>query len=79
MTRKPPRDLERAYSARQFAAKLRRLADAIEAGRPFTVQVAGEVLRIPAGAEFNVEHERGADGLEELEFQLRWRRDRAVR
>jgi amphi-Trp domain-containing protein len=66
------RDLERGYSPRQFAGKLRRLADALEAGRGFTIQVAGEVLRIPAGATFNVEHER-AGGEEELEFQLRWR------
>ncbi len=73
MARRKPRDLERTYSARQFAAKLRRLADAVEKGGPFTIQVAGEVLRIPAGAAFNVEHERGADGTEELEFQLRCR------
>lgn len=72
MPRRTPRDLERTYSARQFAAKLRRLADAVESGRPFTIQVAGEALRIPAGATFNVEHERGRDGAEELEFQLRW-------
>ena len=67
------RDLERSYSPRQFAAKLRRLADALEAGRGFTIQVAGEQLRIPADAEFNVEHERSG-GEEELEFQLRWTR-----
>ena len=67
------RDLERTYSPRQFAAKLRRLADALEAGRGFTIQVAGEQLRIPAGATFNVEHERSG-GEEELEFQLRWSR-----
>ena len=67
------RDLEREYSAKQFAAKLRRFADAIEDGRAFVIQVAGERLRIPANAEFNVEHERARDGSEELEFQLRWR------
>ena len=71
-TRKRARDLERTYSARQFAAKLRRLARAIERQRPFTIQVAGESLRIPADAVFNVEHER-AGGVQELEFQLRWR------
>jgi amphi-Trp domain-containing protein len=75
MPRRQPRDLERTYSVRQFSAKLRRLADALESGKAFTIQVAGEVLRIPAGTEVNVEHERGADGSEELEFQLRWRRD----
>jgi amphi-Trp domain-containing protein len=75
MARRKPRDLERTYTARQFAAKLRRLADALEHERAFTIQIAGEVLRIPAATTFNVEHERGRDGSEELEFQLRWRRD----
>jgi amphi-Trp domain-containing protein len=68
------RDLERTYSRAQFVQKLRRLADAIETGKPFSIQVAGERLRIPANADFNIEHEReGAS--EELEFQLRWTRD----
>ena len=69
--RKKNRDLERTYSRAQFVAKLRRLADDIEKRRPFTIQVAGERFRIPADAEFNIEHER-ADGTEEIEFQLRW-------
>ena len=68
------RDLERTYTRAQFVAKLRRLADALERGSAFSIQVAGERLRIPADAEFNVEHER-ADGEQELEFQLRWRTD----
>jgi amphi-Trp domain-containing protein len=71
-TRRRARDLERTYSARQFAAKLRRLARAVERAKPFTIQVAGETLRIPADAVFNVEHER-AGGIDEVEFQLRWR------
>ena len=66
------RDLERTYTRAQFVAKLRRLADSIEGGTAFTIQVAGERLRIPADAEFNVEHEREG-GDEELEFQLKWR------
>lgn len=65
------RDLERSYSRAQFVAKLRRLADALETGAPFSIQVANERLRVPADATFNVEHER-AGGMEELEFQLRW-------
>ncbi len=67
------RDLTKTDSRRQFAAKLRRLADAIETGRPFTIQVAGERLRIPASVDFNIEHERSGDS-EELEFQLLWTR-----
>ena len=65
------RDLTKAYSRSQFVAKLRRLADAIESEKAFTIQVAGERLRIPADAVFNIEHERSGDQ-EELEFQLLW-------
>lgn len=68
------RDLEKTYSRAQFVQKLRRLADAIETGKPFNIQVAGERLRIPATADFNIEHERGGT-TEELEFQLRWTRE----
>jgi amphi-Trp domain-containing protein len=65
------RDLTRTYSRAQFAAKLRRLADSIETGKPFTIQVAGERLRIPAEVTFNIEHERSGSE-QELEFQLLW-------
>ncbi len=65
------RDIEKNYPRREFVAKLRRLADAIETNAPFTIQVAGERLRIPANARFNIEHER-VKGEHELEFQLKW-------
>lgn len=68
------RDLTRSYSRAQFATKLRRLADSIETGKPFTIQVAGERLHIPAGVTFNIEHERSGKD-EELEFQLLWKRE----
>ncbi len=71
MASRSNRDLERTYSRAQFVAKLRRLADSLETGRAFTIQVAGERLRIPTDAVFNIEHER-ADGEQELEFQLKW-------
>ena len=71
MSARRNRDIERTYSRAQFVAKLRRLADAIESERAFTIQVGGERLRIPADTAFNIEHER-ADGADELEFQLRW-------
>lgn len=70
-TRRAGRDVEKAYPAVQFVDKLRRLADAIEAGRAFRIQVAGQRVAIPASALISVEHERG-DGEEEIEFQLRW-------
>jgi amphi-Trp domain-containing protein len=72
MARKRARDIERTYTRSQFIAKLRRLADALETREPFTIQVAGERLHIPARAAFNIEHERATDA-SELEFQLRWK------
>ena len=69
--RKKNRDLEKAYPKADFVAKLRRLADAVEAGKPFIIQVAGERLHVPADAVFNIEHERGVSS-EEVEFQLTW-------
>jgi amphi-Trp domain-containing protein len=67
------RDVEKIYSRAQFVEKLRRLADAVEQGQPFTIQVANERFTVPADAGMSVEHERSADG-EELEFQLVWKR-----
>ena len=71
--KRPDRDLETTYPRKDFVAKLRRLADALEAGKAFSIQVAGERLRIPADALFNIEHEREG-GVDEVEFQLRWER-----
>ena len=69
---KAPRDIERVYSTSEVVAKLRRLADALESGAPFRIQIAEERIRIPARAEFSIEHERGEEE-EEVEFQLKWK------
>jgi amphi-Trp domain-containing protein len=65
------RDVEKVYDVSDFAAKLRRLADALEGGERFRIQVAGVRINVPKRAEISVEHER-TDEMEELEFQLRW-------
>ena len=70
-TRKRARDIEKVYSVKKFAEKLRRLADALEAEERFRIQVAGKRITIPANAKISIEHERG-DGEEEIEFQLKW-------
>ena len=70
------RDLTKTYSRAQLVDKLRRLADAIETQRAFSIQVAGERLRIPASAAFNIEHERSG-GQQELEFQVIWTSEKA--
>jgi amphi-Trp domain-containing protein len=66
------RDVERNCATETFVSTLRRLADALEAGEPFRIQVAGQRFTIPASAELSIEHE-AAEGDEELELQLRWR------
>jgi amphi-Trp domain-containing protein len=71
--RKTSRDIEKAYPTKKFIEKLRRLADALETGKPFTIQVAGERIHVPADAVINIEHEREGSS-EELEFQLKWER-----
>ncbi len=70
---KKNRDITRTYSRAQFVAKLRRLADSLEAEEPFTIQVGGERLHVPAATRFNVEHER-VGTTDELEFQVFWTR-----
>ena len=72
MSKKADRDVEKAYSVKQTVAKLRRLADCLESGKVFTIQVAGERIRVPASAVFNVEHEREGQS-EEIEFQFKWK------
>ena len=71
MAKKHERDIEKIYSTRQFAAKLRRLAEAIESGNKFTIQISGKRIYVPAHASISVEHER-TEKSEEIEFQLKW-------
>ena len=54
MSEKQDRDIERVYSTSEFVSKLRRLADALERGERFEIQVARERIYVPARAEFNV-------------------------
>lgn len=65
------RDVEKAYPTRQFVTKLRRLADALEEGKRFRIQVAGQRVSIPPDAVISIEHERGSQE-EEIELQLKW-------
>jgi amphi-Trp domain-containing protein len=74
MSEKSERDIEKVYSIEDYVAKLRRLADALEAGEKFEIQIAGERIYVPVRAEFSIEHERGEEE-EEIEFQIRWKRE----
>ena len=72
---KKDRDIEKGYTTRQMVAKLRRLADCLESGKQFRIQIAGERVNIPVRAVFNIEHEREGDS-EEVEFQFTWKQNR---
>jgi len=65
------RDIEKTYSNSEFVAKLRRLADSIETGENFEIQIAGERIYVPDRAVFNIEHEREGED-HEVEFQIKW-------
>lgn len=65
------RDVERILTGAEFAAALRRLAESIEQGAPFEIEVEGENVQAPTEAQFSIEHERSGTE-EELEFQLKW-------
>jgi amphi-Trp domain-containing protein len=71
MSTKEERDIEKTYTTSEFVAKLRRLADSLESGEKFEVQVAGERIYVPVRASFNIEHEREGTE-EEIEFQIKW-------
>ncbi|WP_305461048.1 amphi-Trp domain-containing protein [Photobacterium leiognathi] len=75
MPEKQERDIEKQYSTADFAAKLRRLADAVENGTRFDIQIAGERIYVPVRAEYSIEHEREGDE-EEIEFQIKWRNEK---
>jgi amphi-Trp domain-containing protein len=65
------RDIEKNVSIEYFVSTLRRLADALERGEPFRVQVQNKRFVVPKGAELVVEHEV-EDGHEELSLEMHW-------
>jgi amphi-Trp domain-containing protein len=71
MATRRKRDVEKNYPRRQFIAKLRRLADSLDQGTRFRIQIAGERVSIPPTATITLEHERDSSE-EEVEFQMKW-------
>jgi len=65
-------DIEKVYKKSEFIKKLRRLADSLENGKKFSIQVAGGKINVPKDAIINIEHEKHK-GEEELEFQIKWK------
>ena len=46
MSKKSKCDIEKVYANKEFVDKLRRLADAIEKGKRFEIQIAGERINV---------------------------------
>lgn len=67
------RDVEKNVTKDRFVETLRRLADSIEKGEPFRIQVENKRITIPGSAELVIEHEVEGDS-EELSLELQWKR-----
>lgn len=68
------RDIEKDVPTAQFVETLRRLADALEAGEPFRIQVQNRRFTVPVDAGIVIEHEVDG-GKEELALELQWSTD----
>jgi len=66
-------DVEKSYTNRENAAKLRRLADALENGKAFEIQIAGNRIYVPASAEIEFEYQREGDE-QEIEIEIKWQK-----
>ena len=66
-------EVEKSYSNKESVAKLRRLADALEQGEPFEIQIAGERIYVPPYATVEFEYEQGEDGEREMEIEVKWK------
>ena len=64
-------DIEVSHEVSTFVAELRRLADALEQGADYMIQIDDQEVRIPTDAVLSIAHERD-DGEVELEFQISW-------
>jgi len=67
-------EVEKSYSRTEVITKLRRLADALEQDKTFEIQIAGERIYVPPFATVEFEYERGADGEEEMEIEIKWKK-----
>jgi len=65
------RDIEKDVPVARFVETLRRLADALEKGESFRIQVEHERFTVPKGATLVIEHEREGNG-EEISLELQW-------
>ncbi len=70
--------VERSYTPAQTADKLRRIADAIEAGKSFRLQVGGNRLSIPSDCTVEIEMQTDGNGAGEIEIEIKWNRNAEI-
>ena len=63
----------KAAPTKEVVAKLRRLAEALEEGKTFEIQIAGERIYIPPYAAVEFEYQCEGEE-EEVEIEVRWKR-----
>lgn len=64
-------EIEKGYANEKAAAKLRRLAEALEQGKAFQIQVGGTRIYVPPTAKITFEYET-SDEENELEVEIKW-------
>lgn len=74
MPKEKPIDVEKSYSNSANVAKLRRLADALEQGKTFEIQIAGNRIYVPPTASVEFEYEKNGDA-QEIEIEISWNKD----
>ena len=72
MKEKEEIDTEKSYSTTQSIAKLRRLADALEQGKSFEIQIDNNKISVPPNARIEFEYEKNDEG-EEIEIEISWK------
>ena len=71
MPKENPIDVEKSYQNKAVIDKLRRLADALEQGKTFQIQIAGNRVNVPPTAAVEFEYEKNGER-QEIEIEISW-------
>ena len=74
MKSKRESEVEKSYTPAQTADKLRRIANAIETGKSFRLQVGGNRISVPNNCRIEIEMQTDSGGAGEIEIEVKWNR-----
>jgi amphi-Trp domain-containing protein len=66
------KEVEKVVHTKYFVSVLRRMADALEKGESFRIQIQNRRVVVPPDAELEVEHEVEGEQ-QELSLELHWK------